>query len=91
MKIEFFLIRMRHGMKNKDPDGEDGNSGKSIFEIRNQNFRYIQVIVFDLSYLPVVAVGLRKSATMKKIMKNIFSFFHKFFMVAELLSPNRYY
>ena len=31
--------------------------GKSIFEIRNQNFCYIQVIVFDLSYLPVVAVG----------------------------------
>ena len=25
--------------------------GKSIFEIRNQNFCYIQVIVFDLSYL----------------------------------------
>ena len=30
--------------------------GKSIFEIRNQNFCYIQVIVFDLSYLPVAAI-----------------------------------
>ena len=31
--------------------------GKSIFEIRIPNFCYIQVIVFDLSYLPVAAVG----------------------------------
>jgi len=31
--------------------------GKRIFEIRNQNFCCIQVIVFDLSYLPVAAVG----------------------------------
>ena len=31
--------------------------GKSIFEIRNQNLCYIQVLVFDLSYLPVAAVG----------------------------------
>jgi len=31
--------------------------GKSIFQIRNQNFGYIQVIVFDLSYLPVAAIG----------------------------------
>ena len=30
--------------------------GKSIFEIRNQNFCYIQDIVFDLSYLSVAAV-----------------------------------
>ena len=29
---------------------------KSIFEIRNQNFCYIQVIVFGLSYLPVAVV-----------------------------------
>ena len=29
---------------------------KSIFEIRNQNFYYIQVIVFDFSYLPVAAI-----------------------------------
>ena len=32
-------------------------SGKNIFEIRIRNFCYIQVIVFDLSYLPVAAVG----------------------------------
>ena len=31
--------------------------GKSIFEIRIPNFCYIQVIVFDLSYLSVAAVG----------------------------------
>ena len=35
----------------QDPDGEIVNSGKSIFEIRIPNFCYIQVIVFDLSYL----------------------------------------
>ena len=39
-----------------DPDGEIENSGKSI-EIRILDFCYIQVIVFDLSYLPVAAVG----------------------------------
>ena len=38
-------------------DSEIENSGKSIFEIRIPNFCYIQVIVFDLSYLPVAAVG----------------------------------
>ena len=31
--------------------------GKVTFEIRIPNFCYIQVIVFDLSYLPVAAVG----------------------------------
>ena len=41
----------------KDPDGEIENSGKSVFEIRIPNFCYIQVIVFDLGYLPVAAVG----------------------------------
>ena len=41
----------------QDPDGEIENSVKSIFEIRIPNFSYIQVIVFDLSYLPVAAVG----------------------------------
>ena len=40
-----------------DPDGDIENSGKSIFEIRIPNFCYIQVIVSDLSYLPVAAVG----------------------------------
>ena len=41
----------------KDPDGEIENSGKSIFEILIPNFCYIQVIVFDLGYLLVAAVG----------------------------------
>ena len=36
-----------------DPDGEIENSGKSIFEIWIQKFCYIQVIVFDFSYLSV--------------------------------------
>ena len=31
--------------------------GKGIFEIRNENFCYIQVIVFDLRYLPLAVVG----------------------------------
>ena len=39
------------------PDGKIENSGKSIFEIRIPNFCYIQVIVFNRSYLPVAAVG----------------------------------
>ena len=38
-------------------DGEIENFGKSIFEIRIPNFCYIQVIVFDLCYLPVAVVG----------------------------------
>ena len=41
----------------RTPDGEIKNSGKSIFEVRIRNFCYIQVIVFDLSYLPVAAIG----------------------------------
>ena len=58
--------------------------GKSIFEIRIQNFCYIQVIVFDLSYLPVAAVGspnlgLNKYAIMKKNVKIIFWYFKNAF------------
>ena len=34
------------------------NPEKSIFKIRITNFYYIQVIVLDLSYLPVIAVGI---------------------------------
>ena len=51
------------GPKNSswDPDGEIENSWKSIFEIRIPNFCYIQVIVFDLSYLSVAAVGTKAS------------------------------
>ena len=41
----------------QDPDGEIENSEKRIFEIRIPNFCYIQVIVFDLSYLPVAVNG----------------------------------
>ena len=41
----------------QDPDGEIENSGKSIFEIPIANFCYIEVIIYDLSYLPVAAVG----------------------------------
>ena len=37
----------------QDPDGEIENSGKSIFEIRIPNFCYIQVMVFDPSYLRI--------------------------------------
>ena len=39
---------------NYDPDGEIETSEKSIFEIQIPNFCYIQVIVFDLSYLPAI-------------------------------------
>ena len=62
---------------NYDPDGEIETSEKSIFEIQIPNFCYIQVIVFDLSYLPVAVV-----------VKTLFIFFN-LFMVADLLSPNR--
>ena len=40
-----------------DNDGEIENSGKKHGKSRIPNFCYIQVIVFDFSYLPVVAVG----------------------------------
>ena len=33
------------------------NSEKTFFQIRIPNFCYIQVIVFDLGYLQVAAVG----------------------------------
>ena len=65
--------------------------GKIIFEIRNHKFCYIQVIDFDLSYLPVAAVGTQQVRFHEKIVINIFSIFHYFFMVADLLSPNRWY
>ena len=41
----------------ENPDGEIENSGKKHGKSRISNFCYIQVIVFDLSYLPVAAVG----------------------------------
>ena len=42
------------------PDGKIENSGKSIFEIRIPNFCYIQVIVFDLSYLTFIRHRLHR-------------------------------
>ena len=53
---ESWAMMGHHWWAGQDPDGEVENSGKSIFEIRNQNFCYIQVIVFDLNYLSVAAV-----------------------------------
>ena len=46
--------------------------GKSIFEIRNQNFCYIRVIVFDFSYLSMAAVGTQYVRYHVKIVKNAF-------------------
>ena len=40
-----------------DPDGEIENSEKQYWKSRIQKFCYIQVIVFDLSFLQVAAVG----------------------------------
>merc|ERR1711917_180179 len=41
------IIKKLIQIDNKNPDGEIENSGKSIFEIRNQNLCYIHVIGFD--------------------------------------------
>ena len=68
-------------------DGEIENSGKSIFEIRIQNFCYIQVIVFDLSYLPVAAVGTKQVRYHEKLWKtsfDIFLYFSQFFHCSGL-------
>ena len=59
----------------QDPDGEIENYGKSIFEILNQNFCYIQVIVFDLSYLPVTAVGTQQVRFHEKNCEKFFLYF----------------
>ena len=45
------------------------NPGKRIFEKRNQNFCYIQVIVFDLGYLPVAAVRTQQVRCHRQIAK----------------------
>ena len=50
--------------------------GKSIYEIRIPIFCYIQVIVFDLSYLPVAAVGTKQVRCHEKNVKNTFYIFH---------------
>ena len=56
--------------KEQDPDVEIENSGNSIFEI--PNFCYIQVIVFDLSFLAVAAVGTQQVRYHEKNVKNSF-------------------
>ena len=55
--------------------------GKGIFEIRNQNFFYIQVIVFGLGYFPVAAVGTYHVRYHQKIVKIIFLYFLIFFKI----------
>ena len=45
---------------------------------RIQKFCYIQVIVFDLSYLPVAAVWIYQVRYHEKNVKNVFSIFHIF-------------
>ena len=54
---KILFVNFNHLPPTLDPDGEIEYSGKSIFEIRFPNFCYIQVIVFDLSYQPVAAMG----------------------------------
>ena len=56
----------------QDADGEIENSGKSTFKIRIPNFCYIQVIVFDLSYIPVAAVGTQQVPYHEKIVNTLF-------------------
>ena len=67
------LLFPDHGCKDQDWDsgGEIENSGKSIFEIRIPNLCYIQVIVFDFSYLPVAAVGTKAIAQAKNYNLNV--------------------
>ena len=55
----------------QDPVGEIENSGKTFFLSRIQNFCYIQVIVFHLSYLPVAAVGTQQVRNHEKKMWKI--------------------
>ena len=50
-------------------DGEIENPWKSIFEIRNQNFCFIQVMLFDLSYLSVAAVWTKQVRFYEKMWK----------------------
>ena len=80
LEFAFYLSCHERGEESRIPTVKLKIPGKGIFEIRNQNFCYIQVIIFDLSYLPVAAVGLSKSATMKKC-ENIFWYFWIFFKI----------
>ena len=70
------LFRVVHC--SKDPDGEIENSGKKRGKNRIPNFCYIQVIVFDLSYLPVAAVGTKHVRNHEKHVKNRKDVFHIF-------------
>ena len=67
-----YVIRFSIGYR-QDPDREIENSGKTFFKSRMRklqqklkvgyrscNFCYIQVIVFDLSFLPISAVGTQQ-------------------------------
>ena len=62
--------------------------GKSIFKIRNQNFYFIQVVAFDLSYLPVAAVGTWQVRYHEKNVKNIIDVFHNFTGFQKCFSRN---
>ena len=57
MRSEMYWLKYSFWTINRIPTVKLKIPGKSIFEIRNQKFCYIQVLVFDLSYLPVAAVG----------------------------------
>ena len=69
----------------QDPDDEIENSVKKHGKGRIPDFCHIQVIVFDLSYLPVAAVGTQQVRYHAKNVKTVFSIFNIFFMVAYLL------
>ena len=52
-----YVVLMWNRIQNRIPTVKLKIPGNSIFEIRNQNFCLIQVMFFELSYLPVAAVG----------------------------------
>ena len=54
---------------------------------RIPNFCYIQVIVFDLSYLPMAAVGTKQVCNHEKIEKNRKDVFHIFSWLRTCLVP----
>ena len=55
---------------------------------RIQKFRYIQVIVFDLSNLPVAAVGSKQVRNHEKNVKNVFSKSQPLPLVAKVKNYN---
>ena len=61
IEIPYKGFRPSANQKSKqDPDGEIENSGKKHRKSRIPNFCYIQVIVFDLSYTSLAAVGTQQ-------------------------------